>query len=488
MALRDKLGLQPHHFLCGISQIAIGADMVFTRACRELNIVQRIFLPQHRHEFLHASGDQGPDFTPEERAAAEELLASPHIIQERLVSDAADRTERFVDANLEIFRVSDVIICLSRAAAVDRPGGTGGLRELAKKQGTPLIDIRVSLQDGRPHCAVTWPDRKSLEAPELPGELSSLPAPCPDSPSQLPSVAAYCKTVKTASGRRARFYQGLFAIAALLVIGTHIGATICATIALVSHGRQVVAQAAARAPVGPAIGAPVGPAAAASVEQAADHDGHTASGFVIGLLVFELLLLGGGLAVHETLHHRQPYKLWAWARLLGEINRSVGALGRLHVYPEYLFHLPLPRSFRPLLRTLNILHLHSSRPHHAQAWEPLRSDYIRHRLRSRKTGQIRYYAMHLVRARRRLKVANGAFLTCSLLAILTTLLKLLTLAGWLPLRLFPVAAGPGRVRHGGHRAARAGGGQLVLGGGDGLSRGSGPLPRCWSSSARSASV
>src|SRR5271170_2188760 len=44
--LRIELKLTERHFWCGISQIAIGGDTVFTRVCQELEIPQRIYLPQ----------------------------------------------------------------------------------------------------------------------------------------------------------------------------------------------------------------------------------------------------------------------------------------------------------------------------------------------------------------------------------------------------------------------------------------------------------
>jgi predicted ArsR family transcriptional regulator len=37
----------------------VGADTVFTRACRSLDIPQRIFLPEHREAFLNAVGRDG---------------------------------------------------------------------------------------------------------------------------------------------------------------------------------------------------------------------------------------------------------------------------------------------------------------------------------------------------------------------------------------------------------------------------------------------
>src|SRR4051812_19748846 len=62
-ALKGGLGLGEEHFFCGISAMAIGGDMVFSRACRRKGIVQRVFLPQTRDEFFKAGGSSGTDFS-----------------------------------------------------------------------------------------------------------------------------------------------------------------------------------------------------------------------------------------------------------------------------------------------------------------------------------------------------------------------------------------------------------------------------------------
>src|SRR6185369_701309 len=110
---------------CGISQIAIGADTLFTEACARANVPQRIFLPQSRAEYLNAKGAEGtPDFDDVQRETAARLLRSEHIIQERVVGLSEDRTERFEETNLEILRVSDLVVCLAGTRNSNRRGGT----------------------------------------------------------------------------------------------------------------------------------------------------------------------------------------------------------------------------------------------------------------------------------------------------------------------------------------------------------------------------
>ena len=62
-----------------------------------------VLLPQPLDDYLAAKGANGqPDFTPQQQLIARDLLASPHIIHERVVSGAYDRRDRFEDVNLEI--------------------------------------------------------------------------------------------------------------------------------------------------------------------------------------------------------------------------------------------------------------------------------------------------------------------------------------------------------------------------------------------------
>lgn len=146
--------MQSHHFLCGISALAIGADSLFTEACTRLQIPQRIFLPQPCDVFLEAIGSGGPDFTAEQKVEAERLLALPHIIQERVVSNASNRTDRFAETNWEINRVSDVVVCMSllnSTPAAGKPGGTQDLLELARMSGKPALELRLDVSESSPH-------------------------------------------------------------------------------------------------------------------------------------------------------------------------------------------------------------------------------------------------------------------------------------------------------------------------------------------------
>lgn len=430
--LRSELTLGEHHFLCGISQIAIGADTVFTRACRTLKLPQRIFLPQHLDAYLDAVGSKGtPDFSAAERDTAKELLASPHIIQERLVSHAADRGLRFEDTNREIVRVSNVVVCLVAEHAQAKPGGSYDLVKLAKARGLPALEIRVRLQDGRPQFDRHWHDKDRFVAPALPPALAGLPSPATGG--ELPNVAEFAGAVGESVSYLARRYSTFFITAALVIIVTHIFATLFATLVLAGHTAHPEA---APSPVG---------APAAAPPTAQSHDVPDWVVLLLSLLLsLELLVLGIGFSVHLVLRFTHPSQTWALARLLAEISRSVRSLGDFHLYLEYLFRLRLPTPLVPLLRTLNVLHLHSTRQFRDAPWEPIRDAYVRIRLTdpNAEKGQIAYYREKGARARRRLGITSFIFLICSLLAIVATLVKLLVLLGAIHLGAWESFAAP----------------------------------------------
>ena len=131
----------------------------------------------------------------------------------------------------------------------------------------------------------------------------------------LPDVTQYCNVLKTHTSGQARRYSEIFFGAAMIVIATHIGATLLATMALVGHRNWP-----------PLV--------------------------VGGLLFIESIVLLFGFGCHRWIHHHRLTKLWAISRLLAEINRSVRSLENLG--SGYLFRLRLPAELIPLLRTINI--------------------------------------------------------------------------------------------------------------------------------------
>ncbi len=393
--VRSELKLRDNQFLVGISQIACGADMVFTRVCRKLSVPQRIFLPQHREQFLAAAGTDGkPDFTEPQREEAEALLESGHIFQERVVASFHDRTARFEDTNFEIMRISDAMVCMLRSEADGKPGGTHQLLERAIRRGLPTLEIRVAGTNGR--LAIVkdqWHNlREDYQPPgNLPAEIASLPfPPLPSGCEPIPRRDEYCGALRELTLRQAGRKQRLFKIAAAMIIVTHIAATLLAALALSMH----------------------------------DYFSHRV---VVGILLVELALLVAGNAIHFWIHHSRTVQAWAISRVISELLRSLDSIGTRHLYLEHLFRLHLPYRYRPLLRTLSVLHLKSTWPSRDQAWQPQRDRYIRQRFEDPVNGQPRFFEQALHEDRRTLKTCQRVFLICSVLAMLATLSKVLLL-------------------------------------------------------------
>lgn len=378
-------------FLCAISSMAVGGDMVFTRYCEAEQIMQRVFLPLPREEFLNARGSQGDDFSDAQKAEARSLLGSSHVIQERVVSQLADRRDRFHDVNLEIVRVSDVVVCLTRAGPSGKPGGTREALELARKRGRPVLEIEIGVKRGAPVFMRRWHDRDKFKSPVLPHAIAAATLPEKAPVTREPDIADFARGLKDLGSGQAKLEKTLFKIAALIIILAHVAATLLAVLALKLSGA-----------------------------------------IIPWLLGIELVLLGAGFCIHLFLHNTHRVERWALSRLAAEVARSVTSIGPFHIYLEHFFSLPFPPSLRPLLRTISDLHLRSTAATKRDSWEPMRDSYVKHRLLSPEhKAQIPFNQDTYRRADFWLKIARRTFAIASPAAFCSTLLKLLTLCGWI---------------------------------------------------------
>jgi hypothetical protein len=388
--LPTTLGLEPQHFLCGISQLAIGADFAFTRACMESKTLQRILLPQHRDGYFTAVGSAGkPDFTPEQQLVAERLLASEHIIQQRMVSDAPTRHERFRDCNLEFLRVCSALICLVRADQAGRAGGTQELIDFAAKRKIPVLVLTLSVgDDGLPRLA-TAPLTLPFQRPTLPDQLRNIAwkAPADD----LPSITDYCEAVKAGVVDHANSLRKNFERSAFFIILAHMLATALSMVVVLNTGD-------------PPAWLPL-PA----------------------LLWGELVLLMGSFWLHRYLHKKRQVQRWALFRLIREVIRSLKALGNLHIYPEHLFALtPHIPELRGLLRTLNVLHLRSTRHNTPDNYAADCKAYLKQRMEGTgSNNQIRYHTDKSRSTEDNNRLAQGAFKAFSIAAMGVTVCELL---------------------------------------------------------------
>lgn len=388
--LPQRLGLGRQHLLCGVSQLAVGADTLFTRACQAMGLPQRLLLPQPGEAFLAAGAPGQPDFNVEDRERACQLMTSAHIAELRVASTADERGDRFEDTNAAIVRESDVVVCLLREGATGRPGGTHELMQRARAAGKPVFALEVLLQDGQPVLS-PWIDgaegHQTFQPPGMPAELQGMDFPAP-TPGALPSAAAYIDAVRRFASEKTRRHSGGFRRAAVAIIVMHIAATVLATLA--AKGGQLW--------------------------------------WIAGLLSGELLLLGVGLSTHHRLHHGGATRHWALTRLLAETLRSLRSVADTAVNLDYARTLAFPDSFGPLLRTAAVLHGLQALRLPRSEWIAERDRYIGARLTG-PSGQLNYFEQAARNAQRRLAWANAGFWVFSGTAFVVTTAKLAVLMG-----------------------------------------------------------
>ncbi len=401
--LPARLGLGPQHLLCGVSQVAIGADTLFARALLALGLPLRVRLPQAPASFLAGGTAAGEaDFTPAEQERARALLQNPLVVDVRVASDADKRSDQFEDTNLAILRESDVVVCLLRAGAVARAGGTRDLMQRAARAGKTVLLLEVAIADGGPVLS-PWlaPEAQGAAAPfnppGMPPELRGLALPMP-APGAWPSAGEYIDSIRRFASVRTRQHSGGFRRAALTIIVLHIAATLLAAVA--GKGE--------------------------------------ATWWVALLLAIELVLLGIGLRTHHVLHRSLRVRSWAVTRLLAETLRSMKSVSATAVPLDYPLALAYPPSFAPLLRTAAVLHALDRRREAGTDWTAQRAAYVAERLTGAQ-GQERYFGEAARTAAQRVRWSHRGFWAFSAAALAATGAKLASVLGVLPAALAPLA-------------------------------------------------
>ncbi len=356
--LPADLDLTPSHMPIGISSLESAADEAFSGACAALGWPLRSFLP----------ADTGPDPA---------RLSAPHVIQARVLNECAGMDDRIEGVELAILRACDVLVVLVDAGQAGAPPAPAIVRARLRRK--PRLEIRLACgADGDARYAAEWLDRDGFVVPALPEELDGLPA----MPPGCPAAGEVAQHLLGAANRRALAIQRFFRGSAVVVIGAHASATLCAVIALHAHG----------AILGAVLGA-------------------------------EIVLLAAGLAAHHVVHHAQATRRWSMARLVAEIGRSVAAAHGVPAYLPHLYSLPLPESVRPLTRTLRVLHLRDTYRMRGDDWRARRDAYLADRITDPEGGQLAYYGRHAGGAARQLNRARRSFFLGSGLAICATALK-----------------------------------------------------------------
>jgi len=397
-ALPSQLDLGEQHFLVGISQVAIGADQLFSRAVGELGWGHRVFLPQARAEYLGASGSEGADFSPEQAEAARELLDAPHVIEEVVVTAAATRRDRFHETNVAILDEVDALVCLRVADRDGHPGGTLAIFERARKLRRAVFELVLSVDaSGHPllkstfHPAVDRLGHTVPVAPTLPISVPAVSPPMtlaqPSSCANWPDHVVMAEALKTVASTESKARQSTFKWAAAVVVGTHVVATLLALMVITG--------------VTLPFGLPP-----------------------VAFLGLEVVLLMVGFATHQWVHHVRGPEHWAMARLCAEVGRSVRAYGKLPGSLRFLLALPVPQSLTPLLRTFMVLHLRQVRHLPAGRWSEEIERYRIARLTLPEHGQIDYYRGKQHTATWQAQLVTVLFQCMSTLAITAILMKL----------------------------------------------------------------
>lgn len=390
LQLPELLGLSSQHFMVGLSQMAAGADMLFTETAAELGWKQRVFLPQSRQDFLTATGSCGPDFSPSDQSRALALLQSDHIIEESVASTSGCRQERFEDTNLKLMSEADALVCIRRDDLADRPGGTGMIIRKAQSKGLAILELRLSVDDeGMPALKPLWhppSDPTRLQALVLPDWTHDAPTLiCPDGAWLSPDD--YAQAFKKLCSAQAQHRRQDFNRGALVIVATHLTATTLAAMTL----------------------------------------GHLVHGWLVyAALALEIMLLSWGLLTHHRLHHRHHTAQWAMARLCAEVCRSVRAFGRVGSSLGYLQTLNMPAELRPILRTFNVLHLVSVKAKPDQDWASEVKRYLHDRLDhpDPRLGQVKYFEQQRAGAQRMVNWMSRLFLCMTVAALAATAIKL----------------------------------------------------------------
>ena len=419
----NKLDLGKDIFFCGISALAIGSDSFFAELLNELGEPHRIFLPQRFDDFINAKGSQGDDFTADQKKHAQHLIQSDNVIQELVVSRSTDRHDQFREANAEILRVSDIVICLLREDSDLKAGGTSEFVKRATKIGKPILEIRVRVENEQPVFTNHWhlDCKPAFHKPDLPTTTDGLRL--PEGVPRIPESTQYIDALKEDSSDEARKKRKNFVNAAYWLILTGVIASLMATLSLLASS-VVKTEASKKANSNPPVvqaqpdttRMDKGPSLTNDPTGPVNNEVEKKSPWrylVPALVILELLTLLFGWSWHIYAHTSAAVRQWANARVVSELARSTRSLEDYYLHLEHLFRLQLPWNFRHLLRTINVLHLRSNRGN-AQSWKVVQKRYLANRIQE----QRNFYASRLGEERKLLERYDNIFKVFLWLAIL----------------------------------------------------------------------
>jgi len=411
----NKLGLQDHHFFSGVSQMAIGGDFLFSRACGEVinKIPHQVVLPLHRKGFLNdrSESDDSPDFSDEQKKQAVNLLDSCHVISELCVAGSSSRHDRFEEVNLHILRVSSIIIGIYPETKIGRSGGTRELMQAAKRQGRYVVELVLSSEDGKLRTSgpkwfqsklnIKSDNRLSLNSGIKEGKLNGTKKYSRLFP-HLINLESAAASAKTGASDSSKSKKDKFERAARLILVAHVLATVMATAGLV-------------------------------IKYCSPLDSWMSyPKIIMSLLIAEIILLLRGYYVHHQLHKELVTAEWSQNRVIAELCRSIlrGA-SKTKSKLNYLFELPFDSSLRSLNRTFYVLNLIRLKEANQNAFNSnTAQEYVKTRLleptpKKSPKGQIPYHESREKKNKRTFNVYSKLFQILTLFAITAVFAKLL---------------------------------------------------------------
>lgn len=346
--------------LCGLSSLAMGADLIFADVLAGLNIHLRVLLPQSPDDFFNPADFDGAEAAAEARAR----LTRSTVLPPEVVTDSADRDTRFVECGFAIASQVDVLIAVDILGKGGGRGGTAETCKLAEGLGKHLIRVMISPATGGVDVSRQ-------------GDVPVLEWAHPVQPLE-PDAALLVRLMKRLD-KHAAAHKGTFYRVALFAMGCHILATGAAAIPLIWQ-----------------------------------DFGHENSGSFVSL---KLVMLTLGLVAVVLSHRLHLNRAWAEGRLWSEILRSVLALKGMPGSLKHLEALRLP-TCQGQLAFMNLHHqlgAHGATPE----LEAARQEY----LSSRINRQAAYYGGKQAAHAGRLRLLQNIFYSLSVFSIAIVLLK-----------------------------------------------------------------
>ena len=344
----------------GLSSVAIGSDLLFTRQALGLGLAWHCVLPLPAAEFKK-------DFSEAEWKEVAALL--PEAEQVRVIAENGEREDAYLDAGMETVHACDVLLTVWDGEPARGKGGTADVIAYARELDKPLVIIDAKTGEMRRERFEKF-QRDDRELKFLNG-LKPSPEPVDPAanPFSAPAVVVdFQRNADYAATNSAPHFRRLIGSTVML----HAAATLVAAAALA---------------------------------------------FDLHLLLLpwiKLFCVVGALVVALAIRHYRAQHNWVRCRLAAELGRSSLATWGLPRAAALFEDLELPE-IRQLGRTLHTLH------RRAAATKPVAmEDFKKLYLARRLDDQLGYYRRRLAQALPQLARLRLGFAVATVLAIICT--------------------------------------------------------------------